>query len=64
MTAVCAGPALEEIPMAPEKVEHVWPLPGEHMFTEWRQKTSTTLYRACIHPDCKHTEEKPYPKGV
>lgn len=49
--------------MPPELIDHPsWPVPGEHLFTEWRAKTSNILYRYCLHPQCRYVEEKSVPK--
>lgn len=48
----------------PQMITHPsWPTPGEHLWTEWRAKTTTELYRYCIHPQCKVVESKPVPKA-
>lgn len=50
----------------PQPVEHVWPLPGEHLFTVWQTKTGmpkATQYRYCIHPDCTYIEERMAPNA-
>lgn len=40
------------------KTGHNWPKSEEHLFGPWMSKDKIHVYRTCIHPDCKHTEEK------
>lgn len=53
--------------MADEKIVHpAWPEPGtksgDHLYGGWMAKNRTTVYRTCVHPDCKHVEEHQVPK--
>lgn len=46
--------------------DHLWPLPGEHLWTNWQTATGlpkATQYRSCIHPDCKAVEYREAPRA-
>ena len=50
----------------PFPVEHSWPPPGEHLWTNWQNNTGlpkATQYRVCIHPDCTKVEYREAPKA-
>jgi hypothetical protein len=46
----------------PQRVEHGWPAPGEHFWTDWRNYNTITQYRTCIHPKCSKVDYRDTPK--
>lgn len=65
------NPIFTEVPTpvavkGPQKMDHAWPLPGQHFWTKWQHKTGLpvpTQYRTCIHPDCIEVQYRDTPKG-
>lgn len=45
---------------------HQWPEQDVHLWSKWQQETgfpNPTLYRTCIHPECREVQSKPAPRG-
>lgn len=38
--------------------EHHWPIGSAHVWGKWMPKNRTTIWRACVHPECSAIEEK------